>query len=310
MPELPRQLAVRKTEQKIVMIIRENSKDGINHSQLADLVGINRKNLRPYTKRLIAKGIIKRGQGRHGKYYPADKEHRDNIMDADILGTGTVGFVLQKDDIPLDTHFLKNVEMEDSLQYALFKFSNKVGAIITYLLIQAMNPANRVTDGTKSNKEKDLDIQYWLDSATSSLRLFSLPIFQDTLGSCLHDFKYLIEDFTNKDGSFNQNKAGLYMLRFKYNEPSYILEEKMIHELMIELRKTYPSITAELERVRAMVPRAVANQLHDSQHKLFRSETQKKCAHRFEPVQNKTIHIQSGITIRHCKKCHKTKRYS
>jgi biotin operon repressor len=273
-PQSHLQLEVLRNKQKIVSIVRQNGKYGVSHSQLADLLGINRKNLRHYTKELIAEGLIIRGEGRHGKYYPADKEHRGPVMDADILGTGVAGFVLKEDNIPLDTPFLKHVESDTDLQYALFEFSNKVGAIITYLLIQAMNPANNITDDTKSSKEKDLDIQYWLDSATSSLRLFLLPIFQDMLSYSLLDFKCLLNDFKNKDGSINQNRAALHTLQFMYNKPFYILEEKMISELMAELRKIYPSITAELERVRAMVPRAVAKQLHDSQHKSLRSKTQ------------------------------------
>ena len=138
-----------------------------------------------------------------------------------------------------------------------------------------MNPANNITDDTKSSKEKDLDIQYWLDSATSSLRLFLLPIFQDMLSWLLPDFKCLLNEFTNKDGSIDEQRAKVYMLRFMYNQPFYVLNEKMIHELMTELRKTYPSITAELERVKAMVPKAVAKQLSDSQHKSLRSKTGK-----------------------------------
>jgi hypothetical protein len=165
------------------------------------------------------------------------------------------------------------VESDTGLQHALFKFSNKVGAIITYLLIQAMSPANRITDDTKSSKEQDLDIQYWMDSTTSSLRLFLLPIFQDMLSSLLPYFKFLLNEFTNKDG--DQNKAKLYMLRFMYNQPFYILDTRMISELMTELHTIYPSITSELENVKAMVPKAVAKQLSDSQQKSLRSKTQK-----------------------------------
>ncbi len=90
------QLEVIRNKQKIVSIVRHNSKYGVSHSELASLLQINRKNLRHYTKELIAKGIIIRGQGKQGKYYPADKEHRDPVMDADILGLGAAGLVLKK----------------------------------------------------------------------------------------------------------------------------------------------------------------------------------------------------------------------
>jgi len=271
-PQSHLQLEVTRNKQKIVSIVGQNGKYGVSHSHLADLLQINRKNLRNYTKELIAEGIILRGEGRHGKYYPADKEHRGPVMDADILGIGTAGLVLKEENIPLDTPFLKHVESDTALQHALFKFSNKFGAIITYLLIQAMNPANNITYDTKSGEEKDLDIQYWLDSATSSLCLSLLPIFQDMLSRLLTDFKCLLKEFTNKDGRMDRDKMLVYTLQFMYranNQPFYILDEKMISELMAELRKTYPSITAKLERVRAMVPGAVAKQLHNSQFFLY-----------------------------------------
>jgi hypothetical protein len=228
-------------------------------------------------------------------------------MDADILGTGALGFVLQKDDIPLNTPFLKNVESDNTLQYALFEFSNKVGAVITYLLIQAMNPANKITNDTKSSKEKDLDIRWWIDSATSSLRLFLLPIFQDMLSFFLADFKSLLSYFTNKDGSVDQERATSYMLQFMFHPPFYTLDERMISELLAELYKIYPSITAKLEWVKSLVPGAVAKQLHNLQHKSFRSNTQKSCKHTFGPVKNQVIRSKSIHNYVHWEKCHKTK---
>ncbi|HJT46886.1 MAG TPA: winged helix-turn-helix domain-containing protein [Nitrososphaeraceae archaeon] len=275
-PTSHRQLEVRKKKQKIVNIVRQNSKFGVSHSELADILNIDRKNLRHYTKELINEGIIIRGEGKQGKYYPADKEHRGPVMDADILGLGAAGLVLQKNEIPLDTPFVKPVEGDTGLQHALFEFSNKVGAIVTYLLIQAMNPENRITDDSKSSKEKDLDIRYWVDSATSSLQQFLLPIFQNMLISYLLDFECLLNDFKNKDGSIDQNKVALYTIQFEHRQPFYILDNRMISELMSELHKIYPSIISELENVKAMVPKAVAKQLADAQQKSLRSKTQKR----------------------------------
>ena len=60
MPDISREIKVRRTEQKIVMIVRQNSKNGIGHSRLANIAGIDRKNLRRHTKRLIAKELTKR----------------------------------------------------------------------------------------------------------------------------------------------------------------------------------------------------------------------------------------------------------
>ena len=67
---LPHEEYVRKKEEKIMKVIIGHGDSGIAHLQLAQIIGIDRKNLTSYTKRLMRKGLIKRGKGKQGKYYP------------------------------------------------------------------------------------------------------------------------------------------------------------------------------------------------------------------------------------------------
>ncbi|HET7284950.1 MAG TPA: hypothetical protein VFI70_09720 [Nitrososphaeraceae archaeon] len=74
--------------------------------------------------------------------------------------------------------FLRNMVTDKSLEYSLVMFSSKIGAIITYLLIQSMNPDNKIMGDTKNDEEKDLNVQRWIDDAISSLRPILLPVFK------------------------------------------------------------------------------------------------------------------------------------
>jgi predicted transcriptional regulator len=177
MPDAQRQLYVRKTEARIIEVIRSYSSSGIAHLQLSNIIGIDRKNLTPYMKRLMSRGLVKRGEGKQGKYYPITKERRGTHMTADIFSKAAAAMILKNEDFPVDSPFFRNI-VTDSPSDAMFVFSNKVGAIFTYLLIQAMNKSNRFTRDPKNDKEKDLNVDWWIDDAISSLRRFLLPILR------------------------------------------------------------------------------------------------------------------------------------
>ena len=228
-------------------------------------------------------------------------------MYADIIGKNATAFVLANENIPLDSPFFKNIESDNPLESVLYKFSNKVGAIIVYLLIQAMNLSNKtIIDNTKSSKEKDLDVEWWIDDAISFLRRFLLPLFQDLLYSSVADFKSIFDDCANRDGSVDMDKYMSYILKFIF-PPLYTLDEKLISDLMDALSKIYPSITAQLEWVRSQIPRLVAKEVSELQYRQHRSDQQKKCKHIWKEPSNKNILKKSLNYILHCPNCHKTK---
>jgi hypothetical protein len=65
-------------------------------------------------KRLIKKGLVTKGPGKQGKYYPTS-EYRGPIMTADILGKLAAGMILENEDIKLNSPFLKKVRDEKRL---------------------------------------------------------------------------------------------------------------------------------------------------------------------------------------------------
>jgi predicted transcriptional regulator len=302
---LPHEEYVRRREEKIMQVIIGHSDTGIAHLQLAEIIGINRKNLTSYTRRLMTKGLIKRGKGKHGKYFPATKAYRGTILTADVFSKAAASLILANEDIPVDSPFFRLIESGKALQYVLFKFSNKLGAIITYLLIQAMNPSNNITGDTKNDEEKDLNVQRWLDDAMSPLVPVLLPLFKGAISVPRLESHY--GDYINDDGSVNVDKVGEDSLSFGYDRPLYTLKEEFISELVAAFSESYPSITDGLEKIRSQLPRVVAQQKSHWEYMSDRAKQQKLCKHDYKLPLEKSWSAKSKNRILHCRKCHKTK---
>jgi predicted transcriptional regulator len=300
----PHEQYVRKTEGRIMEVITAHRDSGIAHLRLAQIVKINRKNLTPYMKRLTSKGLVKRGKGKQGKYYPTTNGNRGTSITADIFSKAAAGMILADKDFPIDSPFLRNIVTDSTLEDALFKFSNKIGAIITYFLIQSMNPANKIMGDTKNDEEKDLNVQRWVDDAISSLRPVLLPLFKELIGSLLTS---LYDGCVNGDGSVNLEKGGLAFLSYIYDRPRYTLKEKFITELMYAFSKSYPSITNRLEYIRSQLPVVVAEEISHWKYRSYCSKLQKNCRHDYKPPLNKELVVKSNNRILHCRKCHRTK---
>ena len=254
----PHEQYVRKTEGRIMEVITAHRDSGIVHLRLAHILKIDRKNLTPYMKRLRSKGLVKRGKGKQGNYYPSTRGNRGTSITADIFSEAAAGMILADKDFPIDSPFLRNMVTDKPFEYALVMFSNKIGSIITYFLIQSMNPDNKIMGDTKNDEEKDLNVQRWIDYAISSLRPVLLPVFKELIGS-FQTSRY--DGCVNGDGSLNYDRAGINVLSYDYYRPLYTLKEKFISELMYAFSNSYPSITNRLENIRSQLPRLVVEEI-------------------------------------------------
>jgi biotin operon repressor len=123
--ELPHLEYLRKLEGRIMMIVRNVQTDGISHLELSRKIGINRKNLTPHMKRLKTKGLVIRGSGKRGKYYPANKKYRGISVTADIFSQAAAGTILANEDFPINSPYFESGIMDNyPLDNAFFKFSN------------------------------------------------------------------------------------------------------------------------------------------------------------------------------------------
>ena len=304
-----RQEDTRRTEDKIMEIITINRKNGIAHQELARIVRINRKNLRKHMSRLVARGWVVRRPGLQGKYYLGTKEHRETSVSAETLGEEIVARILADNDFSIKSPFFRRSEQE--IENALFGFSNKVGATITYLLIQSMNPLNKISGNTKNSVERDLNVETWIDDVISSLRPALLPSIKEHVDRYLEG---LNEGSTNSDGSINYKKAMLASAKSLFDRPRYELSNTIISELMMAFSALYPNLSKELERIRSVLPQLVAEEVEHWEYMGHKLERQKVCRHEYRTPTNKVLLEEYALLekydndqIKHCRKCHKTK---
>lgn len=128
--DLLRQERSRRREMQIMRFVIANKTDGIYHLDLARKMKIDRKNLTPYMKRLMMKGLVIRGNGKQGKYYPATKNNRETSVTADIFGEVAASTLLEFYKIlSIDSPYFKNEIIDDisPLDHALLMFSNGIG---------------------------------------------------------------------------------------------------------------------------------------------------------------------------------------
>jgi|GEM_PF-3310694 len=302
--EIPHQEYLRRMEGRIVMVV-SSTQDGISHLELARKVGINRKNLTPHMKRLKMKGLIIRARGKQGKYHPANRKHRGVSITADIFSKLAAYSIFNiEKDFPIDSPYIEDNLIEvDSLENALFKFSNGVGAIITYLLIQAMNLSNDIPGRDAINpEEQDINVNRWVSDGISTLGTHLLALFKqyiagDLVGSC--------GNYVDKDGTIDFKRSREDLMRHMYRRPLFTLDEKSINCLVNGFCGIYPGIGVHLEKIRSYLPSIVNREESRYQYHRIRSKQQKICNHKYKLIEHTTTF--NGHSLSHCTKCHKTK---
>jgi hypothetical protein len=306
-PNFQRQNATRRTEDKIMEVITANRKGGIAHQELARIIRIDRKNLRRYLSGLIARGLVVRGAGLQGKYYPATKEHRETSISAEVLGQALASTVLDDTDLKIKSPFFRRSERE--IENSLFVFSNKVGAIITYLLIQAMNPLNKISGHIKNSIERDLNVETWIDDVITMLRPALLQSIKEHVGPHLES---LDRGDVNSDGLINYDhdkSVGAFVEYLYGSRPHYELSDTIISELMTVFSILYPNLSKRFEKIRSDLPQLVAEEVEHWEYMGEKLEHQKVCRHEYRTPTNKALlEKYADDQIKHCSKCHKTVR--
>ena len=305
--EIPHEEYLRRLEGRIMMFIRDAHTDGISHLELAQKVQINRKNLIPHMRRLMMKGLVVRASGKRGKYYPASKKYRGISVTADIFSKVAAGTILANGDFPIDSPYFDSKVIDENypLDNDLFTFSNGVGAIITYMIIQSMNRSNEIPGrDAKNAEEQDINVNKWFNDGISTLGAYLLALFKEHMGSALVPSCY---NYVKEDGTIDFDRAGLDFLNYSYTKPSFTLDEKSINNLTTSFCRTYPSICIHLDRISSRLPSAAIREIDRARYQRIRYRQQKVCHHIFGPPANKSLSARYQNNILHCHKCHKNK---
>ena len=304
---------IRRNEGKILKLIVFNSNFGISHGDLAKQIGLDRKNLRPYIKRLIDRKLITRSAGKQGKYFPIADVYRDAVLTANFFSEISMSKLLLREEnyvIPEgygSTHsnsFHPKFTEQSGLERAIFEFSNKIGAFITYILIQAMNLKNK---HVINSREKDLDqdalVKEWIENAIVPIISF-LP-YELKFSLLYHLFSFSESDREKPYDEIRDYIGGKHMFQ---------LNKKIIDEISRAFEGLYPQIKYQLDEILEKLPLAVDNYKVSLDHYHEKVKIQETCKHEYQIVRDTLVELGGSMyripvvnKIMHCIKCHSTK---
>jgi predicted transcriptional regulator len=196
----------REKKNTILEVIRiYGMRGGISHDQLSKEVDLDPKNLRPYIIELVKEGLIKKGKGLHGKYFPTEEAYKDQILNAYLFGNNFRRNILRKDFIittdrkveyiiPFPSHcrdFEPKFDESSELEHSLFEFSNKIGAFITHFLIQIMD-ANRTK--LTLNRSTDVLLEETVRKAVLTIIPYVISVFKNSVYKSVGKYTYNYED--------------------------------------------------------------------------------------------------------------------
>jgi len=253
--------------------------------------------------RLIHRGLVTRGKGSHGLYFPTTKARRGISLTADVLTNSFVSSILDNDNFVMDVPSWNKENNNTELGHALLSLSNILGGFIVYTLIQSMNPENKITQTSRNVIEKDFAVQAWLEDALSILLENILSHFKERV------FLYLegIDDDIRQNASESEifDKAGTEYVKFFDKRPFFTLDQRIISELINCFSQLFPNLSHDLEKIRSEVPKLLAQEINHMRYIEERVKVQKTCKHKYQQLLNQ---LYDSDKFEHCRKCHKTRR--
>ena len=249
---------------KVVIIMSsllENSVSGMSLEELRLKVSkflikkelnIDKKYIREILGNLISRGFVRKDKGKFGKYYP-NLKLKDNYFLESSIYSGEIAAFFDQNRIfvtgnpPWNTN-CRNLE---DFKQLIPAFSTRLGAIMTYFLIQSMNISNKIIAGGNSKAEKDFLVKKWVKDIFSHIAVDILESFRFTIQDPLVagderetslniDVEDLREDVTIDDLS------GVI--------PAYTLGDKVISDLETAFYASYPILFPYLDKMQSEIP--------------------------------------------------------
>ena len=288
------------------VIMLYGMKGGISHNQLAHIANLDRKSLRKYTQHLMKDGKIRR-DGIHGRYFPTEEAYKDPLLNATLFGDDFRFRLLdKKQDLVLCNQIITDFELkkeidctsytdlykpmftpEDEVERALFEFSNRIGAFITYALIQAMNPDNNKT--SLSTRGQDEIVKKWAQNSISRILPFLVKNFNDFAYRAIDQYPHGYEE----------------QVKFMEKSPRFILDKLIISRLLTAFGKLYPRLSYEFDKMVMNLPKASENYKRYMEEMHEKWKRQQSCEHVYNGPPTMTLY---GYYGKQCFKCHYIKR--
>jgi hypothetical protein len=245
---------IEKLGTKIKKKIVASGREGISQKMLCKELGIPRMAAYRYCKRLEKDREIRViREGRGAKYIAKSKIVMDPEIGAYIQGRQAYFKIIRKrHSSPITTPRLGiDISGLTDLEVGLFNFSNIVGALFTYILLQAMSQGNPVLHREYHRKgpyhmndtRKDELVRQWIDGFLSGILVSTPYKFRDLLYQKAGHYPTNFEDRVKLFGS---KKPGLS-----------IADLEVVRLTNEALQNIYPSIYNTLDRISTQLPRVV-----------------------------------------------------
>jgi predicted transcriptional regulator len=345
-------------EREVYRVIRVYAINGerLNHDKLAYLVDLDRKRLRRYTTSLTEKGLVKRESGPHGRYYLTKETHINPLLKAYLFGDNFRRNLLEKDDLittnkkvqysipPLGSkdfttyrrYFEPKFSEKDKLERTLFEFSNRIGAFISYVLIQAMSRSGNNED-IEDPKVQNVLVQRWVNTAITKILPHLAPQFKDSIDKSLGQYyaekpipiriwkclecNSIVEDPNGETNlvKMHQNKTGhtrgrwtdepkqIYLPKKAYQFGTtnrFLFDKKTDYRIRRSFEAIYPLINYEFEKIFQKLPNEIESYKKFQDRMFHKWKQQEICDHEYAKP---TMTLQ-GYYRKQCSKCQHFKK--
>lgn len=213
---------------------------------------IDKKYVRRYLEELIEEEAVRKDSGKFGKYYPNLKLKDNYSLESSVYSGELAAFFDQyRKFVTGEPPWNTNCRNLEDFNQLIPSFSIRLGAIMTYLLIQSMNISNNIIAGGNSKAEKDILVKKWVKD-----------IFSDIAVDILESFRFSIQDLLVA-GDKRETSLSIEVENLKENVtiedlsgviPAYTLGDKVISDLETAFFNSYPILFPYLDKMQSEIP--------------------------------------------------------
>jgi hypothetical protein len=277
-------------KQKILGAIAKSEPEGRSTSELVRETGLHRDTVYTISKQLEEVDWIKKTD-KYGRYHLTETAVMDPHTASWIFSAEVMSNFRKWYTPPSRPNKFSSFDSKDSdlVERELFEFGNKIGALITYILIQAIRPRDIRIKGSRNNqsakkiklsgKEKTEQARLWVEKTINPVRILfefcRLPPVKKGLAVFGEDIpieKSLPAEVQEKYRVIQKKRR-----KMSTDDPLWTdseLDEETFNKLTTAFANIYPEINTQLEYIRRTLPDKV--QKHKEWDRKYFEEREKK----------------------------------
>jgi hypothetical protein len=246
---------------------------GRSTGQLKEDTGLSRETIYTLCRQLEQAGLISK-KGKFAKYRLTNKALEDPALSSWIFSREAMKSfsrwtVMASRPNKFSTINEENHAAEYLAQRELFEFGNKIGALITYILLQAIRPRILRINGTKtsgtakkvqlSGKEKTEQAKLWVEKTINPFRILFEFCRVPTIAKGLAVWAGDIPIDKSLPAEVQKKARDIQKKRRKINPQDplwtqFEMDEESFSKLTAAFAIIYPEINAQLELIRRTLP--------------------------------------------------------